>query len=140
MPGAGTSSPAPARHNRRRTPAPPRARKHEPYRLKGTLACPTPRRPSSKTPQVPSTTPSAGPIRLTEDETIDTSTWDAHDALTRTDEDHTDGTAALDRVGDGDFGTDYKITNTVTTSAGRTDRRSIPIFIPHRHAPRGRIG
>lgn len=64
-------------------------------------------------------------------ETIVTSTWIVPDGLTQ-DSDSSTGTTATVWLAGGTVGTRYTVTNRITTSAGRTDDRSIRISVQDR--------
>lgn len=67
---------------------------------------------------------------LAEGETIETSTWSAP-GLTVTRQLHANGITAAFIAG-GKKGNTYKVTNTITTSEGRTDSRTITLAVEDR--------
>jgi hypothetical protein len=68
---------------------------------------------------------------LTDSETISASEWIVDAGLTEQSNTHDDTTATVWLVG-GAVGATYGATNRITTTAGRTDDRTISIFIQER--------
>lgn len=61
-------------------------------------------------------------------DTIDTSSWEVADGITREDDTNTDTTATVWLSG-GAAGRRYVVTNTITTAGGRTKQQSINISV-----------
>lgn len=68
---------------------------------------------------------------LDENETIEQSTWSVPEGLTLDDSNHT-GTLAVAWLSDGTAGSVHRVTNRITTSAGRTEERSLTIRVEER--------
>lgn len=68
---------------------------------------------------------------LASGETITTSTWTVPTGITKDSDSNADGLAVVWLSG-GTVGQSYRVVNTVVTSAGRTDRRSITVSIQDR--------
>lgn len=68
-----------------------------------------------------------GPF-LQDGETIATSTWTVQAGITKG-SDTKDSTSATVWVSGGTADTEYALTNTVTTSLGRTDKRTITLLV-----------
>jgi hypothetical protein len=61
-------------------------------------------------------------------DTIQTSTWDVPDGITKTGEDNSDTTATIWLSG-GTAGTSYTLVNQIVTAGGRTDERTLVIHV-----------
>lgn len=68
---------------------------------------------------------------LKPDETIAESTWDVPDGITLDDEGHVDRSTTVWLTG-GTARATYTVTNTITTSAGRVDQRSLYVVCQDR--------
>lgn len=68
---------------------------------------------------------------LAPDEVIETSTWTVPDGITASNENHDDGSTLVWLSG-GEAGITYRISNRITTSAGRTDERSFDLAVEDR--------
>lgn len=65
---------------------------------------------------------------LEENEVIETSVWEAPEALTLTNEQNTDGVTSV-FISGGAQGLNYKVKNTITTNQGREDTRTLQFII-----------
>ena len=61
-------------------------------------------------------------------DTIQTSTWDVPDGITKTNEDNSDTTTTVWLSG-GTVGTSYEVVNQIVTAGGRTDERTPVIHV-----------
>lgn len=68
---------------------------------------------------------------LASGETIATSLWIVPEGITEGASDHTDTTTVV-WISGGTGGQQYRITNRITTSQGRTDDRSITLYVQDR--------
>ena len=64
-------------------------------------------------------------------ETVSTSSWAVEAGITK-DSDTNDSTTTTIWLSGGTAGEDYTVTNTIVTSASRTDERSIIVFVRER--------
>lgn len=68
---------------------------------------------------------------LIDGDTITASTWDVDDGLTKDSDTH-DATGCTVWLSGGTVGTIYRLTNRVTTAAGRVDDRTIRVKVQQR--------